>query len=146
MAPPSPYVLIVDETPHRPPLRELPITQSPCSVYVASSPEQAIAQAQEALPCLVILVGHDHTWVAQQLQRLRRSPQTLEMPIMALTEAPWPTWEPQANRPDVDGFLVKPLTPDVLHSLVASALVQQAFRRSPLTPAVRVSRGISLER
>ncbi|MDA0674676.1 MAG: hypothetical protein O3C67_13355 [Cyanobacteria bacterium] len=97
-------------------------------IYVASSTEQAVAQAQQAAPCLVILVGDDQSWVKAQVDTLRQSTQATQATILALTESTRPNWEPQENTPDLDGFLVKPLTDDVLTSLIQSALVKQTYR------------------
>lgn len=133
MAPSQTYVLILDEQYRWLPQTDLPLNSAQLPIYVASSPEQAVAQVQEAVPCLVILVGDDHSWVRTQVHTLRQVTQATPATILALTESTHPNWEPHENTPDLDGFLVKPLTNDVLTALIQSALVKQAYR-SPFAP------------
>ncbi|WP_008316315.1 hypothetical protein [Leptolyngbya sp. PCC 6406] len=130
MVPSRNYVLIIDEQYQWLTQTDLPLTSVRCPVYVASSSEQAIAQAQQAPPCLVILVGDDQNWVKAQVHTLRQVTQATEATILALTDSTHPNWEPQEETPDLDGFLVKPLTDDVLTSLIQSALVKQSYRVS----------------
>lgn len=132
---PHNYVLILDEEYRWLPQSDLPLTVVRCPIYVASSPAQAIAQAQAVPPCLVILVGNDQNWVKTQVHTLRQATQATQATIVALTESAYPTWEPAEESPDVDGFLVKPLTDDVLTSLVQSALAQQSYRPCAFNPS-----------
>jgi DNA-binding NarL/FixJ family response regulator len=134
MASSQTYVLILDEQYRWLPQTDLPLNSAQLPIYVAASPEQAVAQAQAAAPCLVILVGDDHSWVRTQVHTLRQVTQATQATILALTESTHPNWEPHESTPDVDGFLVKPLTNDVLTSLIQSALVKQAYR-SPFVSA-----------
>lgn len=138
MASSQTYVLILDEQYRWLPQTDLPLNSAQLPVYVASSSEQAIARAEAVAPCLVILVGDDQSWVRTQVHTLRQVTQATPATILALTESTHPNWEPHENTPDVDGFLVKPLTNDVLTSLIQSALVKQTYR-SPFVSATRQS-------
>lgn len=121
------YVLILDEQQQLPPHSDLPLGDDRCDVFVASSFQQAVAQAKQAAPCLVILAGDDRRWVQMQVHTLRQSTQAHQATILALTESTHPNWEPHEETPDLDGFLVKPLTTDVLTSLVQSALIKRGY-------------------
>lgn len=97
-----------------------------CPVYIAASPEQALAQAATAPPCLVILMGDDQQyWTQALIDQLRQTRQTPRMTIVALTNSTSPRWDYQENTPGIDGFLVKPLSNDVLNTLVESAFAKQ---------------------
>lgn len=121
------YVLILDEQQQVSPRPDLPLETDRCDVFVASSFEQAVARAKQAAPCLVILAGDDQRWVQTQVHTLRQSTQAHEATILALTESTHPNWEPHEETPDLDGFLVKPLTTEVLTSLVQSALIKREY-------------------
>jgi AmiR/NasT family two-component response regulator len=125
---PQNYVLILDEQYQWFPHTESTLSTTQLPICVASSTEQAVAQVQRMAPCLVILVGDDQSWVRAQVHTLRQATQSQPATILALTESTQPNWEPHENTPDLDGFLVKPLTLDVLHSLIQSALVKQSYR------------------
>lgn len=125
---PHDYVLVLDEqhrqvsTPGLSPLSD----QYP--FVIVSSVEHAVKQAREVSPCLVILVGEDRNWFEHQVRALRHSSQAPSMTIVALTESASSTWQDSKEDLQLDGFLVKPLTDDILASLVQSAIVKQSYR------------------
>jgi DNA-binding response OmpR family regulator len=121
------YVLILDDQHPASPHSDLSLGIERCAVFVASSFEQVVAKAQQAAPCLVILAGDDQNWVKTQVHTLRESTQAHQATILALTDSTHPNWEPHEETPDLDGFLVKPLTADVLTSLTQSALIKRAY-------------------
>lgn len=91
------------------------------SVAIASSPEQAVAQVSTAQPYLVILEAHQQYWSSALVETLRRTASTSQMTIVVLTDCHAPSWLPQEENPGFDGFLVKPISDDVLASLIQSA-------------------------
>lgn len=105
------------------------------AVHVAISAEQAAEMAKQSAPCLVILVGNDHNWLQDQVRALRRYPQTAQTTIVALTASNDPNWQRQEETPDLDGFLVKPLTGEVLNSLVQSAIIKRSYQH-PSIPCI----------
>lgn len=122
------YVLVLDERQQWLGQTDLPLLPKPCEFVVANSAEHAVAQTRQSTPCLVILVGEDHTWFKKQVCALRHSANASPMMIVALTESSSPRWQSEKDVLDLDGFLVKPLTDDVLVSLVQSAIVKQSYR------------------
>ncbi len=123
------YVLILDEQ-QICPQSSLPLEADHCAVFMASSFEQAVEQARQSAPCLVILAGDDQRWVQTQVHTLRQSTQAHQATILALTESTRPNWAPHEENPDLDGFLVKPLTSEVLTSLIQSALIKREYSMS----------------
>lgn len=99
-------------------------TQVEGPVFVAQSAEQAVARIEQGIPYLVILSGTDKNWAPAFIHRLRETVKPLGTTIVALTESHEPSWSPQEEHPGIDGFLVKPLSQDVLHLLVESAVAK----------------------
>ena len=123
---PQGYILVVDQ-----PSEDLQVVKSilsrlSCSVFIAESPDQAVAQASQAAPYLVILSGNNQTWSDALVYRLRQTVKTNGVTIVALTDSSNPSWSHEEDHPGLDGFLVKPLSRDVLSSLVQSAIIKQA--------------------
>lgn len=96
-----------------------------CSVVVARSPHQALAFAQYTFPYLVILAGNHQNWSQTFVDQLRLVLKVCHPTIVALTDCHAPSWAPQEAHPGLDGFLVKPLTNDVLSLLVQSSWIKQ---------------------
>ena len=124
------YVLVLDEQKYHSPKPALCNLSGHCAFVIATSVEHAIEQAQQKNPCLVILVGENQSWFEHQVRILRQSNQTPAMTIVALTESGSPRWHSANNHLDLDGFLVQPLTDDILVSLVQSAVVKQSYRQA----------------
>jgi CheY-like chemotaxis protein len=119
------YILVLDAEPrgHRDahPLA----SQLPYPVFIAQSVEQAVNRALQAPPSLVILVGdHVQDWSASMVEKLRQNVQTAHLTIVALTNSASPQWNYLEETPGLDGFLVKPLSIDILNSLVESAFAR----------------------
>jgi AmiR/NasT family two-component response regulator len=125
---PQDYVLVLDERQRLAQNSDLPDISDQYSFVIASSAEHAVEQARQVNPCLVILVGEDHHWFENQVKALRRSSETPCMTIVALTESASPRWQASKETLELDGFLVKPLTDDILVSLVQSAIIKQSYR------------------
>lgn len=128
MKPLEEYILVLDEQQRWLNQSDLPLASGSCSFVVASSSEHAVRQVRKVPPCLVILVGDNHTWFQHQVHALRDLAHTEAITIVALTESTSPSWHSEKETLDLDGFLVKPLADDVLSSLVQSALVKQLYR------------------
>ncbi|PSN20360.1 hypothetical protein C7271_02610 [filamentous cyanobacterium CCP5] len=120
------YVLVVDSSYEDfQDIRSL-LSGLPCPVFVAGSTEQAVAQTQQGQPYLVILAGDRDNWSQPLVHRLRQMTQRTNVTIVALTDTADPLWGESEDNPDIDGFLVKPVSGDVLNLLVESALAKQA--------------------
>ncbi len=96
-----------------------------CSVTIASSEDQAVSHANQVTPCLVILTGNHYQWSPTLVEKLRYSSRATWMTIVALTEVHAPSWLHADECPGFDGFLVKPITHDILTSLIQSAKARQ---------------------
>ncbi len=111
-------------------LEELNLLESlldrlPCQVAIAHSEEQAVTLSGQTFPCLVILAGNDHQWSPTLVNQLRHQGKICGVTIIAVTDCHSPSWLPQECHLGVDGYLVKPIAPDILISLVASARLRQ---------------------
>ncbi|MBU6228479.1 MAG: hypothetical protein KGQ93_02145 [Cyanobacteria bacterium REEB459] len=120
------YILIVD-----PEYQEIQVnhcieTNIDYPVFVANSTEQAIGRLHQGLPWLVILVINNvQDWSQLWIQQLRQIQSAADMTIVALADSTSPQWKYWQDNPDLDGFLVKPLSLDIVKSLVASAVARQ---------------------
>lgn len=95
------------------------------TVFVADSTDQAVARIEQSLPYLVILSGAHQNWSQAFINRLRETVKPLgTTTIVALTQSHEPSWPLQDENPGIDGFLVEPLSQDVLHLLVKSAVAK----------------------
>ncbi|MGF1458202.1 MAG: hypothetical protein ACFBSG_04180 [Leptolyngbyaceae cyanobacterium] len=125
------YVLVLDEQESQHHQSELPgLLADLYPFVVTSSVEQAVEQAQRMNPCLVILVGEDPAWFEHRVKALRQSDRVPTMTIVALTESESPRWQKSEPPVMLDGFLVQPLTDDILVSLVQSAIIKQSYQAS----------------
>lgn len=124
------YVLVLDEQKrhlHRSVLSRL---SEDYRFVMVTSAEQAINQARQMDSCLVILVGENQRWFEHQVRVLRQADQPPEMTIVALTESGSPRWQNADEALDLDGFLVQPLTDDILVSLVQSAAIKKSYQQA----------------
>lgn len=96
------------------------------SVQIACSEEQAVVQATERSPFLVILAGDHLSWSQGLLHKLRTRSKTHPITLVALTDFHAPSWVHQEENPGFDGFLVSPISSEVLSSLVQCAYTRQA--------------------
>ena len=94
------------------------------SVFIARSTAQAVARIEESIPYLVILSGTHQNWSQAFVNRLRETVKPLGTTIVALTRFHEPNWSFQEEHPGIDGFLVEPISKDVLHLLVESAVAK----------------------
>lgn len=124
------YILLLDQQ-----CGDLQIVQSVlkrlrCSVFVANSIEQAVARAGQIAPYLVILAGNHQDSAQSLVHKLRWTIQSSGhksgVTIVALTESHNPSWIYEEDYSGIDGFLVKPLSGDILTTLVQSAWAKQS--------------------
>lgn len=94
------------------------------NIFVAHSADQAVARIEQGIPYLVILSGAHKNWAPALVDRLRQTVKPLVTTIVALTQSHEPSWSPHEEHPGIDGFLVEPLTQDVLHLVVESAVAK----------------------
>ncbi|MBD2103835.1 hypothetical protein [Leptolyngbya sp. FACHB-261] len=129
MKSPHKYVLLLNPPPED--LYNLTglLDQINCPFAVASSLNQELGWNREGCPYLIILGSSDRHWSQIQIQRFRQQAAARgyrdSMVILALTESHATSWPTQDENPGFDGFLVKPLSADILASLVESAWVRQ---------------------
>lgn len=100
------------------------LRQFKAASVMVSTVDQALTHVQQHAPYLVILSEPQTHCSPDLMHRLREITRPAGTTIIALTEPNDPRWSPQEDYPGLDGFLVKPLSPDVLSSVVASALAK----------------------
>jgi DNA-binding NarL/FixJ family response regulator len=120
---PSTYILLL-----APQLEELDgleslLQQVALDVEIVHTADQALAKVSQKPPCLIILQEHLRSEAA--IHQLRTIANADRITLVIVTETDSPSWLHQEQRPDVDGFLVKPLSSDVLFSLIHSASARQ---------------------
>jgi AmiR/NasT family two-component response regulator len=119
------YVLVFDQQSDD--LRTLEMLLQPlkCSVVVTNSVDQIMAIGSQTHPSLVILVGNDQHCSHALANQLRSMEQMGKATIVALTDFHAPRWLHPEENSVLDGFLVKPLSEEILTSLVQSAWARQ---------------------
>ncbi len=119
-------ILLLAKQPHEARILASLLRQSSYSVASTSSEAQALAQITRKPPFLIILTGDYHTWSQTLLGELRTYANMHRITLVALTDFHAPRWMHQEENPGFDGFLVYPLSSEVLSSLVQSAHTRQA--------------------
>lgn len=127
MKPSQSYVLVLDQQLDDLHMLESLLNPLRCCVVVANSVEQAMAKISQEPPYLVILAGNRQNWSRALVNSLRARASTSSVTIVALTDVHAPSWQHQEENPGLDGYLVKPLSGDVLTSLVQSAWARQTY-------------------
>ncbi|QQE63856.1 hypothetical protein GFS31_05270 [Leptolyngbya sp. BL0902] len=123
------YILVLD--PEHQEIRNIHAMEAdlPYPVLVAQSAEQAIGWLRQGQPCLVILVGNSRqAWSSTLARHLRQISPNNAVTIVALTDSASPQWNHTEDVPELDGFLVKPLSLDIIRSLVESAQARQTWQ------------------
>ncbi|MGI0488959.1 hypothetical protein ACN4EK_26415 [Pantanalinema rosaneae CENA516] len=119
------YILLLAQHPRQARVLLSLLACSSYSVAIACSEEQAVVQAGQHPPFLIILAGDHHYWSQTLLQELRHRANTYRITLVALTDFHAPSWMHQEENPGFDGFLVNPLSHEVVSSLVQSAYTRQ---------------------
>jgi CheY-like chemotaxis protein len=120
------YVLVLAQPSDDLQMLECLLEKLRCPAVIARSPAQAMARANQTPPYLVILSGNHQSWMQSLVSDLRSASASGQVMIVALTDFHAPSWLHQEEHPGLDGLLVKPLSGDVLTSLVQSAWARQA--------------------
>jgi CheY-like chemotaxis protein len=108
-----PKVLVADDDLDARNMYGLYLQRMGCTVYTAVDGESAVNQALAVLPDLIVLdlaMPHVTGWAAAK--RLRRSPLTRGIPIVALTALPGA--RESARMSGCDAFMSKPCLPQLL--------------------------------
>jgi CheY-like chemotaxis protein len=121
------YVLVLEQQPDDLHTLKSLLHALRCPVVTAQSMEQALASIRHYPPALVILAGSCQNWSPPRIQQLRSQVNGTPVMVVALTDVSAPSWQHLEEHPDLDGFLVKPLTMDVLTSLLQSAQIRQTY-------------------
>ncbi|MGB3495727.1 MAG: hypothetical protein WBA57_23560 [Elainellaceae cyanobacterium] len=122
------YVLILDREPSDLQSVDLLLGVLQCPAIVAESTDQVLARANQGIPYLIILVGNHHQWPAPLLNDLRHAADAVGGTILSLTDVHSPMWAQREDTPGLDGFLVKPLSRDVLASMMQAAWAKHLCR------------------
>ncbi len=99
-----------------------------CALEIVTTPDQAVDRVHRNPPCLVIVQGNYRLWSKKLVPTLRAIADADNITLVALTDAHAPSWLHQDENPGFDGFLVSPLSSDVLFSLIQSASARQLCR------------------
>lgn len=110
----------------------MPLT---AAVAIANSPDQALEQASQLFPSLVILLGNPQQGSPQLIARLRQIAGFCGVTIVELTEFQTSSWLDPESELAVDGYLVKPIERDILVSLIQSAWAKQKCCDAALSQA-----------
>ncbi len=116
------YVLVVNQQPEDSQVLEQILSHLNCQVKIATSREQALRLVGQTTPYLVILTEDQPQGTQGLVLDLRARGHTTEtMTVVALTDICALSWMHQEETPGLDGLLVRPVSPDILSSLVHSA-------------------------
>src|SRR3954468_22414593 len=111
--PAKPSILVVDDDLDARTMYGFYLKSMGCDVYTATDGSGAIKQAMAIHPDLIVLdlaMPHVDGWAAAE--RLRRSPATRSIPIIALTAIPGA--RESARLSGCDAFMAKPCLPQLL--------------------------------
>jgi CheY-like chemotaxis protein len=111
--PSKPSILVADDDLDARTMYGVYLKSMGCAVYTASDGAGAIRQAMTIHPDLIVMdlaMPHVDGWAA--VERLRRSPQTRSIPIIALTAIPGA--RDSARLSGCDAFMSKPCLPQLL--------------------------------
>src|SRR4051812_27087743 len=130
--PAKPSILVADDDLDARTMYGLYLKSMGCDVYTATDGSGAIKQAMAVHPDLIVLdlaMPHLDGWAAAE--RLRRSPATRSIPIIALTAIPGA--RESARLSGCDAFMAKPCLPQLLWCEVRLLLGIDEKRTQPAT-------------
>ena len=122
---PSHSVLLLTKQPAKVHILVSLLRESEFSVAIVSSEEQAACQVRQSRPFLIILAGDHQAWSQDALRELRNQANSNHITLVALSDFHAPSWVHQHENPCFDGFLVNPISYEILFSLVQSARTRQ---------------------
>lgn len=85
----------------------------------------ALSAVTTTRPCLLIIQGNAHCWSRLRLSRLRAIADADNITILSLSDSHTQSWLSQEENPGFDGFLVNPVSSEVLHSVLCAASARQ---------------------
>lgn len=105
---------------------EVGLQKLECTVTIAPSLEQAIAKVSDSPPDLVLAAGTPQHYTSSSLSQLRDGDRHCPILIFAVSHSP--SYQPLTyNDPHFDGYLVNPVSEEVLNSLLQSAQAHQSW-------------------
>lgn len=123
------YILVLEQQPSQDSrLLSMLLDAWRSPLVIASSTAQVLDRIRYLPPSLVILIGNHETWPHQFSRQLRVEANVFGCTILALTDAASPSWPEQEDRSLFDGFLVKPLSSDVLNSVLQTAQARRSVK------------------
>jgi AmiR/NasT family two-component response regulator len=125
MQSPSDYILVLAHQPQSVSPLALMLEHCRYLVAIAQSEEQVAAHTIQRPPFLIILAGDYQDWSKGLMRKLRAYANAHRVTLIALTDAYAASWIDQEENPGFDGFLVNPLSRDIIFSLVQSAHTRQ---------------------
>jgi DNA-binding NarL/FixJ family response regulator len=129
----SSYILLLAKQPQTLSVLTDLLKQNSCPVAITLSEEQAINHTLKSPPFLIIVVGDRKNWSRSLLGELRSQANAHQITLVALTDFHAPSWIYQEDNPGFDGFLVNPISSDILSSLVQSARTRQNWTVTPIS-------------
>jgi DNA-binding NarL/FixJ family response regulator len=121
------YVLVLDQQSEDTEYLTLLLQHLRCACVVVASTDQFIDIAIQSTPYLVLVGGDPQTWSSELVEKLRQLQGSYHSTILALSDRHAPSWLLQEENPGFDGFLVKPISGDVLTSVVESARMRHRY-------------------
>ncbi len=127
----NPELLIVDDHPHIRELLEMTFTSNGYTVRTAGSGVEAMEQVRRKVPDLIVLdVMLDDTTGIKLTSRLKKAPETAQVPIVLLTARDGESDMIQGLSAGADDYVTKPFSSGVL-----LARIEALLRRSQVRPA-----------
>ncbi|MGA7934206.1 MAG: hypothetical protein WCA35_11715 [Kovacikia sp.] len=121
----SDYILLLAKRPYKVRMLASLLRRSSYTVTIASTEDQAIRHTAHHPPFLIVLAGNHGNWSQPLLHELRTRANIHNITLVALTDFHAPSWIHQEENPGFDGFLVTPISNEILLSLVQSAHTRQ---------------------
>ena len=122
---PSDSILLLTKQPSKIHILIALLRNSKFSVLIATSETHAAQQVIQFQPFLIILAGAHQAWSRDSLNELRNQANSHHTTLVALSDFHAPNWVHQDENPCFDGFLVNPISHEILLSLVQSAHTRQ---------------------
>jgi CheY-like chemotaxis protein len=122
---PSHSILLLTKQPGKIHILVSLLQDSRFAVAIATSEAQAAQQVEQSPPFLIILAGDHQAWSPDSLHQLRHQANSHHITLVALSDFHAPSWVHQDENPCFDGFLVNPISYEILLSLVQSAHTRQ---------------------
>jgi AmiR/NasT family two-component response regulator len=123
----SGYILVLAKHPRQTRMLTGLLKRLHCSVEVACDEVAAIALMVARPPFLIILTGNHQDWSETLLTTLRSHSAIQSITLVIVADFHAPNWIHQEENPGFDGFLVNPISSEVLFFLVQSAYTRRSL-------------------